>query len=296
VGVRVAPFADTTISRRIESEIASELGSTPSTPCWRLPAESRGPDIQIDVRWYDRSRAKVTIVAITPQRVHYGVREVDLGKLPDDGIPLAVAIATDELLETIGEQLAQALPPPPPPQAATPAPAPTRPRPPATPTRRLAFGPAAAMDVLGPGIVFVGPDAQLLVPLASSVALALHVGPRASTDPHSQAAARATGAWIAGGAFRVERHGARSGLSVSAGIDATTLRVTGRTDSSTETLAIARVGVAAFVTLEPWLRITAEAYIGGALSRVHVQASPEQSRSFGEGVGGGGSVGIAALF
>lgn len=295
VSVRVAPFADATISRRIESEITSELGSRPSTPCWRLPAESRGPDIQIDVRWYDRSRAKVTIVAITPQRVHYGVREIDLGKLPDDGIPLAVAIATDELLETIGEQLAQAPALQPPPQVATRAPAPARPPPPPPPTRRLAFGPAAAIDVLGSGIALVGPDAQMLVPLTSSVALALRVGARVSTDPPSRAA-RASGAWIAGGALRVGPHGRRSGLSVSAGVDATTLKITGRTDTSAETLAIARVGVGAFVVLAPGLRLTADAYFGGALGSVRAQVGPEQSRSFGQGVGGGGSVGIATLF
>ncbi len=296
VSVRVAPFADAAISRRIESEIASELGSTPSRPCWHLPGESRGPDIEVDVRWYDRSRARVTIVAITPQRVHYGVRDLDLEKLPDDGIPLAVAIATDELLETIGEQLAHAPVLQPPPRDAPPAPPPAPSPPPPPPHRRLGFGPAAAIDVLGSGVALVGPDARLLVPLTSSVALSLRVGSRVAADLRSREPARPTGAWIAGGALRVGSHGGPSGFSVSAGIDATTLRITGPTDTIVKTLAIARAGLSGYVTLAPGLRLMADAYVGGALSEGHAQVGPEQSRSFGQGISSGGAVGIAALF
>ena len=93
VTVQVAPFADKRVAERVAREIASVLETMPSAPCWRAHDPPRGPTIHIEVRWPDAARARVVIVATTSRRVHYGIRELDLQKLPRDGIPLAVAVA-----------------------------------------------------------------------------------------------------------------------------------------------------------------------------------------------------------
>ena len=296
VTVQVAPFADKRVAERVAREIASVLETMPSAPCWRAHDPPRGPTIHIEVRWPDAARARVVIVATTSRRVHYGIRELDLQKLPRDGIPLAVAVATDELLATIGEQLGQDLPPSPAPSVSPSVEAP-RSTPASAPSpQRFAFGPAAALDFVGPRLTLVGPDAQLLVPLTSSFALALRFGTRAALEPKRDASLRTSGGWLAGGTLRIGPSGPRAGFAVSAGVDAMTLKSIGPNESFVDTLAVGRVGLTAFTAITPSLRLTADAYVGGAIGRIHGMTDGDRGRSAGEGIAAGGTLGVAALF
>lgn len=266
--VKVAPFPDEPArAEKVEHEINSELRSSTRAHCW-TGRQTAGLRAQIDVNWPDASSARIVIVLATATQVHYGIRDVVLQKLPPDGIPLALAIASDELLTTVSEQASlDRLPAPPP----TPRPVvvarhctPAAARP-ATP--RPAFGPAMAFDVVSTGVSLVGPDAQLFVPIANSFVLGLRAGARASPDGRRRAAPTTTGAWLAGGSLRIGPQGAQSGLAVSAGGDAMRLVLATARDSATETLFIGHVGLAAYTTITTRLRVTADVYVGGALGR-----------------------------
>ncbi len=293
VSVQVAPFADRRVSRKLERAIASELEAP---RCWPLAEGGEALSIGIEVRWPERTRARLVIVVITPHRVHHGIRDLDLQKLPDDGIPLAVAIATDELLGAISEQIAHepvtAPAPLAPPMEPSSSPAPHSSHPP----RQIAFGPAAGLDLAGSGLVLVGPDAQMLVPFTSGLALALRVGPRAFVDPRAHAPLRLSSAWVAGATLRIGPQTSRAGFAVSTGVDALAMRIHGERESAFEGLAVARVGLASFATLAPGLRLTAEAYVGGAFSPVRAKLGSKSVETFGGGMATGGAFGIAALF
>lgn len=289
IGVRVDPAADASIAPRVEHELTTEFSSKSSPRCWKLPAGSEGPALTVEVRWLEGERARVLIVGRTRDRVHSGIRDLDLHGLPPDGIPLAITIAADELIETIGEQIAELRPEP---KLVLPAPATTAsaPPPPPPPPRRLSFGPSFAFDVVGSNIVLVGPDARLVVPLTTNIGLSLRLGERTSTNRSSVASA-----WIAGSALQVGPQVTRTGFALSAGLDTISMSLPTTTDVVTKTIVLGRVGLTTFFTLAPGLRLTADGYVGGPFASTHVTLDREPKPSF-RGVAFGGAVGLSALF
>jgi len=63
-----------------------------------------------------------------------------------------------------------------------------------------------------------------------------------------------------------------------------------------DTLAVGRVGLSAYTAITPSLRLTADAYVGGAIGRIHGMTDGDRGRSAGEGIAAGGTLGVAALF
>ena len=150
----VAPSErDPTLARRTLDQIFSELAERTQA----CPASEQQP-IELDVAWRPNEHVLVSVTMQTWTREISLERDVDLARVPRDGVPLAVAIVADEILAEIFDRVNAE----PPPRSASPAPAPRVRSVPAAgpPSRSFRFGLRASYDLLTSGLGLAGVDVE----------------------------------------------------------------------------------------------------------------------------------------
>ena len=177
--VDVEPTAwDEALARRITEKLFSEL--RPRSSCTGDNA-ARAASVRVAVRWTEPSaRARILVELRTPTKCLQALRELDVDRVPEGGLPLAMAIAADELLGALREQAAREPEPPPRPlldivivPAPPPAPAP-RPR-----VDRFGVGARVVIDAFTSGLVLSGADTVAEIAVAPMVDVGVRFGPRA---------------------------------------------------------------------------------------------------------------------
>ena len=171
----VAPHGrDPTLARRTLDAIFSELQER-TTAC---PARSQRP-IDLEVTWRENGHVLVQVTMQTRTREVSIERDVDLARVPPDGVPLAVAIVADEILAEIFDRVSAD----PPRVRATlheAPPAPTASSPPAT--RRVRFGLEASYEQLTSGLALAGLDVEVAWLATAHFQVGLRAGLRAAAS------------------------------------------------------------------------------------------------------------------
>jgi hypothetical protein len=170
----VAPAEhDDALAQRTLDQIFSEL-SARNNAC---PARSDAP-LAIEVSWRPQHRALVRVTLQTPRKELELQRDVDLARVPDDGVPLAVAIVADELLGEIFDRTE--IEPPPPVAVAVPAIHRSAPaRTPSPSPRSFRFGLRLVHQELTSGLGLSGLDVEVAWRATTHLQLVLRGGLRA---------------------------------------------------------------------------------------------------------------------
>lgn len=228
-------------------------------------------------------------------------RTIDLGRIPANGRPLAVAASTDELLRaswvelTIADAPAPVIPPPPPVLRAIASPAPARR---ARPSIVEIGVVGTAVDFFGHRVGFGGAAwvgawclSRLLVDLRFAADFGL---PR--TAPHGSARADTLGPGV-GLAFAFMDHDAPLGLRLEANADAVRVHVIGSTSGSATATDGSRWTGLAGATLRGWARTGPIAWtVGlGAVAALHAVAATDDGAAVTaiQGIGGKIEAGVS---
>ncbi len=169
---------DPTLARRTLDQIVSELEKR-TLEC---PA-SEGEPIELAVTWRTSDHVLVRLSTRTAARELSVERLVDLGRVPADEIPLAVAIIADEMFAEVLERAAAVVEPSPP-QRPPPQKTPVHEKPltlgaSATPVFR--FGLRATYQELTSGLGLTGFDAEVAWIVVANFQLAARGGVRAAS-------------------------------------------------------------------------------------------------------------------
>lgn len=288
VRVQVEATSKSRLARRTLDLVTAELTARRS-PC-EASADAR-EHAQIVVRWLDSSRVRIEVELRLPDRERRAERDVDHAKIPADGVPAALAIAADELLRAVYEEIEsadptrpKAPPPPAPPQPPLPAPAPTPPVPP----HRLGF--VLAAEAFPTERALLGPDAELGLALSPHLSLDFHLGLRALAPALEPTSGQPLSSlWIAGVNARHRLFEPLSTLRVDAIAGADALIAPGRSHRAVRPLL--RAGLRASYSPAP--RLYLQSGLDAALLPIGVGAEGE---SFGPAWGASPRLGFLIDF
>jgi hypothetical protein len=289
------PSAFDEIVRHVRAELAlrridlcpSGKGTSPIAMLALSAASADALEVSIDVR-----------DALTDKRLS---RQLALGALPVDARPLAIAVATDELLRASWLEIAMKKPaaplPPAPPAVADAVAADLRAEP------RADIGAAFAMESYAGGPTYTGGDVRAGFRPLSFLTATLRLGLRLGSSTLAPDGRVRSNAVVVGGGAKLTVTPLRSstGVDLIARVDA--VRVAFLPDANPNAVAqgsqgtavVAGGGVAAWAMLGSSLRIGVEATAGGTLRTVRVTDVGNQVTALaGLTLGAGGSV--AALF
>ena len=245
---------DAALSRRVVAQVLTEIAAQGGVRCDR-PREAR-----IDLRWTTLADVRITVEIEGALPEGRAERSVELGNVSEDGRPLAIAIAADELLNEARERAAIAEAE----RAQGPAPEPRGDEPFTLPVlrqrRRWELGPALSFDTLG-GTFLLGPDARVSFWATRHLSISGRLGVRAAVGASGDSWSAALGG--ASILFSPMSHEARAGVSLGLGADVMALRAR-RTDlvtASVEPSADAR----GWIRLAPCLSLEIDLGLGAAL-------------------------------
>jgi len=248
----VAPSEhDPTLARRTLDQVFSELAER-TRAC---PASEQRP-IELEVEWRPSQHVLVRVTMETRVREISLERDVDLARVPADGVPLAVAIVADEMLAEIYDRVAADETARAPKVHAEPVRAslPPAPRP---PERALRFGLSGAFQQLTSGLSLSGLDVDATWLATPHFQVGLRAGLRAVAWV---GAPSYEGEGWAAGAFALASTSALSARGVAAmtALDVLALGATARVSPA--------AGVYAWQRLGERFVLHAEARLGGVLS------------------------------
>ncbi len=260
---------DPTLGRRTMEQIFSELAEN-AAACART---DDAPSPSIVVEWIPPHRARIRVVLQTKRKDYEIQRNLELEGVPPDGLPLAVAIAADELVIALFDRMASepSEPPPAPPRP----PPPVRPSepPPAPPLPRVEFGLRLAAEQLTSGLGMAGPDATIKFFVTAHAQVVLRAGLRApwllgdGARPHT---ASRFGTWVRIGTD-VRRE---LGIAGALGIDAAF--------TADEARAIPIGAVALWKRLGSRFVVSLDLHLGAAISS---SGTYLKGLEFGSGIG-----------
>jgi hypothetical protein len=210
---------DPSLGRRTMEQIFSELAENAAA----CAGTDDAPSPSIVVEWLPAHRARIRVVLQTKRKDWEIQRNLELEGVPADGIPLAVAIAADELVITLFDRTAsEPVEPPPPPTAPPAAPAKVEvAAPPALP--RVEFGLRLGVEQLTSGLGMAGPDATIKFFVTAHAEVVLRAGLRAPWlvgDGARPLTASRFGTWVRIGTDVRQRWGVAGALGIDAAFTA----------------------------------------------------------------------------
>ncbi|CAN5741175.1 hypothetical protein BH09MYX1_BH09MYX1_31810 [soil metagenome] len=271
VDVEPAPN-DKALSRRTLEQIFSELAENASA-CEGASDEAPSPSIFVE--WLPPHRARVRVVLQTKRKDYEIQRNLELDGVPADGVPLAVAIAADELVVALFDRAAsEAIEPPRSPVKVVPPPVAPRPVIPEPALPRLLFGLRLGFEQLTSGLGMSGPDARIAFVVTRHAEVVLHGGLRLP--------------WLIDDPGRTPSSASRFGTEVRLGTDVRgDLGISGSIGidaafAAQEARAIPTVGVALWKGLGDRFVLTLDLHLGAAVSS---SATLLRGLEFGTGIG-----------
>lgn len=265
VHVQIRGWPESGSAAKIVEAVFAEVASRRPRPCDDGAAH---PVASIDVDWHVDHTALLR-VDVAQGEVHYVAgRVLDLTRVSNDALALAIAIAADELLREAADQAAASQQPnarmESPAAPVEPSPRPVEPH---SRARTWSFGSSIGAEWFSSSALLVGPDAVLERPLRRRLALSMHLGLRAPFVPGEAArtaAVATSGAWL-----RWQAIGdADEGAGLSAGLDFLTRATAGGDMQAT---VIPGLGIIGWRSLPQCCRLVAE--LGGGRPIIPLRVS-----------------------